>query len=243
MGPVYEAWADAADLVIHHSEWGKQRALSTYRYGDQTRHVVIAHGHFAIGEPAGADPEVRASVEEELGLRPDVLRIGVFGAPRAEKDVELAMRAVSRCQRDDIELLVLSLRGDEDVPDDPRIVAQSYEMVPREEYVRRLAAVDALLMPFDPDGEMLTTGTIGDAIGYGLPTIASAWPFLRETLADAAIIYGVTEQDLTRCLDGLDQPALDAAAKAALALRPAHAWSTIAEQTYIELDRLGSNQH
>ena len=86
------------------------------------------------------------------------------------------MRAVSRCQRDDIELLVLSLRGDEDVPDDPRIVALPYEMVPREEYVRRLAAVDALVMPFDPDGEMLTWR----AAGLDLALADATMPFFMQ---------------------------------------------------------------
>src|SRR5690606_30534289 len=102
--------------------------------------------------------------------------------------------------RQDLELVVWSLRGGEHVPDDPRIVALPYEMVGREEYDRRLAALDALVMPFDPDGEMLTTGTIGDALGFGLPTIASCWAFLTEELGDAAITYGRTEDDLVACL-------------------------------------------
>jgi len=243
MGPVYEAWARAADLVIHHSDWGRQQALSRYQYGLDTRHVVIAHGHFGAAPLVRPDAAARTEVERELGLRPAGLRIGVFGAPRAEKDVELAMRAVARSRRDDIELLVLSLRGDEDVPDDPRVVARPYEHVARDVYDRRFAAIDALLMPFDPEGQMLTTGTIGDALAFGLPTIASSWAFLSEALDDAAITYGATEDDLVACLDGLDRAALDAAADAARDRRSSHDWTLIAEQTYLELDRLGSAQH
>jgi glycosyltransferase involved in cell wall biosynthesis len=155
--------------------------------------------------------------------------------------VELAMRAVVRCQRDDVELHVSSLRGDEDVPDDPRIIATSYEMVPRADYDEQLRRLDALLMPFvDPDGDMLTTGTVGDAIGFGLPTIASSWPFLGETLGDAAVTYGRSEDELVACLDGLDDAALERAARAAERLQTATSWSAVAEMLWAELDRLGS---
>src|SRR5690606_23598995 len=124
-----------------------------------------------------------------------------------------------------------------------RVVALPYEMVDRDEYDRRLSALDALVMPFDPDGEMLTTGTIGDALGFGLPTLASSWQFLTEELGDAAITYGRTEDDLVACLDTLDRSALDEAAAAAVQRRPRHEWSAIAELTYTELDRLGSAHH
>lgn len=239
----YERWAAAVDLVVHHSRWGRDRALATYRYAPWARHVVIPHAHFGAPGGTGRDPAVRESVERELGLRPGALRLGVVGAPRVEKDVELVMRAVARCARDDIELLVLSLRGDEAVPDDPRVVARRYEEVPREEYDRRLQAIDALVMPFDPDGEMLTTGTVGDAIGHGLPTLASSWEFLAEALGDAAITYGRTEDDLVACLDALDRASLDRAAAAAVGLRPRHEWHVVADELYAELDRLPGPHH
>jgi hypothetical protein len=243
MLPIYALWAEAADLVIHHSAWGRDKALATYDYGAQTRHVVIPHGNFGPADGVTADAAVRAEVEAELGLRPGVTRLGVFGAPRAEKDVELVMRAMARSTRDDVELLVLSLSDDDVVPDDPRIRAWPYEMVARQEYDRRLLAVDALVMPFDPDGEMLTTGTIGDALGFGLPTISSSWSFLTESLGDAGITYGRTEDDLVACLDALDQVTLERTAAAAKALSPEREWAPIAELTYEALDELGSRHH
>jgi glycosyltransferase involved in cell wall biosynthesis len=237
----YRAWAAAADLVIHHSDWGRRRALATYPYRPEARHVVIPHGHFgpeALPDPADRAAS-RAEVEAELGLRPGVLRLGIVGAPRVEKDLELVMRAVARCSRDDLELLVLSLRGDEVVPDDSRIVARRYEEVPRDEYDRRLAALDALVMPFDPEGEMLTTGTVADAVGHGLATVASDWQFLTEALGDAAITYGRSEDELVACLESLTAEVLGRAASAAAARRGALDWSAIAAVTYAELDRLG----
>jgi len=134
---------------------------------------------------------------------------------------------------------VLSLRGDEEVPDDPRIVALRYEEVPRAEYDRRLAALDALVMPFDPDGEMLTTGTVADAVGHGLATLASEWAFLTEALGDAAITYGRTEDDLVACLEALTAEDLRRAAAVARSRRADLDWSHLADRTYAELDRLG----
>jgi glycosyltransferase involved in cell wall biosynthesis len=227
--PVYRLWARAADLVLHHSEWGRDKALAAYEYGAHTRHVVVPHGHFGRGE--------------DVPDREGPIRLGIVGAPRVEKDVELAMRAVARCGRDDIELVVHSLAGDEDVPDDPRITAHRYEMVGRDVYDARLRQLDALVMPFDPNGDMLTTGTVGDALGFGLPTVASSWGYLVEALGDAAIVYGSSEDDLVACLRELDRDALRAAASAARARRPRHDWAVVAEQTYVELDHLGSSHH
>jgi len=243
MGPIYALWAQTADLVIHHSAWGRDKALATYDYGAHTRHVVIPHGNFGPANGVTQDLGVRAEVEAELGLRSGVTRLGVFGAPRAEKDVELVMRAMARSDRDDLELLVLSLSDDDVVPDDPRIKAWPYEMVAREQYDRRLLAVDALVMPFDPDGEMLTTGTIGDALGFGLPTIGSSWTFLTESLGDAGITYGRTEDDLVECLNALTREQLETTADAARRLQPEREWDPIAELTYAALDALGSSHH
>ena len=47
--PIYEAWAEAADLVLHHSDWGRARALASHGFRDDARHVVIPHA--ALGNP------------------------------------------------------------------------------------------------------------------------------------------------------------------------------------------------
>jgi hypothetical protein len=237
--PIYEAWAEAADLVIHHSVWGRDRAIATYAFGRSTRHVVIPHAAWNRLDDRTAVTD-RAATEAELGLRVGALRLGVVGAPRVEKDVELALRAVARSGRDDIELVVLSLDGTETVPDDPRIVVRNYEHVDRATYERRLHALDVLVLPFHPDGEMLATGTVGDAVAAGIPALCSSWPVLAEALGDAAIVYGETEDDLVTCLADLTRDDLSRAAAAARSLRDELSWTAIAERTYVELDRLGS---
>jgi glycosyltransferase involved in cell wall biosynthesis len=235
---VYEAWASAADAVIHHSEWGRARALDRYRYAPRTVHRVIPHGHFGALMREVADLD-RGSVEASLGLRSGVLRLGIVGAPREEKRVDVAMAAVGASKREDIELLVFAAPAELEVPDDPRIVVLPHAQVIRAEYNRRLATLDAVLMPFD-DGEMLTTGAVADAVGLGLPSLISDWPYLSETLGDAAIRYGSTAQDLTSCLDSLDRRQLKDAASAANRLREGYDWQRIAERHFDLLELVGT---
>ncbi|MEZ5372103.1 MAG: hypothetical protein R2704_05105 [Microthrixaceae bacterium] len=190
--PIYAAWAAAADAVIHHSAWGEARMRERYRFADRCLHRVIPHGHFGDMWGDAGLPD-RAEAERRLGLTPNKLRIGVVGAPRAEKLTQRLMEGVAACGRDDVELVCWSLGGDETVPDDPRIaIAERYRMVDRGVYATRLAACDALALIFDEHGDMLTTGAAGDSVGLGLPTLRSNWGYLVEHLGEAGIPVGQT---------------------------------------------------
>ncbi len=139
---LYQPWADLAAGVIHHSRWGQTAITARYRFRPDARHAVIPHGHWG---PLmhGFEQIDRAAAEAELGLEPCALRIGLVGAPRPGKDTQLLLDGVAASTRSDVQLLVLSLAG-ENVPDDPRITALTYEEVPRDEYDRRLATIDVL---------------------------------------------------------------------------------------------------
>lgn len=232
---VYEIWTAAADVVVHHSDYGRAVMEADYAYGAHTRHAVIPHGHW--GErleplrPAGG----RDEAAEALGLPPAAIRLGIVGAPRRQKDVQMVLDAVHASDRDDIQLCVWSL-GDETVPDDPRIIAAPYELSDHTVYAQRLFALDALVMPFTEG--MLTTGTMGDAIGIGVPTLASDWGYLREALGDGGIYYGSSTADLTACLNALTSDQLAAAAAAAVVQRATCDWSVIAESTLALLDEV-----
>ncbi|MDH3707656.1 MAG: hypothetical protein OES57_16440, partial [Acidimicrobiia bacterium] len=110
----YQLWAEAADAVIHHTEWGRDRALATYTYGDHTRHEVVPHGHW-VDRFGPLAP--RAEAEQAVGLEPAPIRLGVVGAPRIDKHVQLVIDAMHSSRRDDIQLVLFSLT-DEEVPDD-----------------------------------------------------------------------------------------------------------------------------
>jgi hypothetical protein len=180
----------------------------------------------------------RTSAERALGLAPCALRLGVVGAPRREKDVQLVLDAFAACKRDDVQLLVCSLDG-ERVPTDERITAVPYELVSREVYDQRLRCIDALVLPFASSG-MLTTGTVGDVVGLGVPALVSEWPYLREALGAAAIPYGATAEELTACIEGLDETALARATEACRALQPVYAPECIAGQVLAVLDEVGT---
>ncbi len=221
---LYQRFASAARVVVHHSEWGRRVVLDRYRFRDDAVHLVLPHGHFGslIDSTVGA----RQRAEAELGLEHCALRVGIVGAPRREKQTAAFMEAFARTKRDDVQLLVLSLDREE-VPDDPRISARPYEFVSRDVYNRRLEAIDVLALPFDPGGEMLTTGLVADVVGAGVPAIVSTWPYLTESLGAAGLVY--EDQDhLVQLLETLDDEQLGPARRASRALRSELDWHHIA---------------
>jgi hypothetical protein len=231
---IYQRFADAAALVLHHSDRGRRIACDRYRFRADARHRVLRHGHF----PVPPDQASRADVERELGLAADVMRIGIIGAPRPAKRVQDFMDAFAATRRPDLELLVFSLDG-ERVPDDPRIHTFRHAFLDRAAYGRTLALLDAVALPFDPDGEMLTTGLVADVIGAGLPAIVSHWPYLRESLGAAGIAYA-DEAELIEVLDGLSAEALARAAAASRALQALLDWARLAPQLLDAIIGLGA---
>ncbi len=236
--PIYQQWADTADAVIHHSEWGRDRMLARYRFRPDCRHEVIAHGHFGELWPL-ATTLSRAEAETRLGLAPAPLRIGLVGAPRVDKRVVEFLEGVRQATRTDIQVVCWSLRIDESAPDDDRIaVAEHYRGVNDAVYATRLAACDLLAFPFDPDGDMLATGTIADAIGTGTPALVSDWPFLTEMLGDAGIRSGHTAPEIAAALDALTPESVARAETAIAALKSEFDWAPLATRTADLFDRV-----
>jgi len=238
---IYGLWAEAADATLHHSRWGESVARERFRFGARTVHRVIPHGHFG-NLLSGDETAQRAETEAELGLSPCAVRIGVIGAPRAEKRTRMLMEAfAAACPHRDWQLLVLSLGPEDVVPDDPRIHAIPYPgfQVPREVFNRRLGTLDALAIPIE-GGDYLTTGQFADAVGLGIPAITSDWPFLVETLGDAAIVYGRGRAALERCLAGLDAGRLARAAAASRALQADLDWARVAERLLAVMEEVGT---
>ncbi len=229
---VYQLWAEAADGVIHHSDFGLRAMQQRYRFRPQSIHVVIPHGHFGPLYEATAAAAPRDELETALGLTPTSCRIGLFGAPRAEKDVLGFLDAVVASGRQDLQVLCFSLRDDEQAPEDPRIVAvEHYRPVDAVLYAQRLAVCDLIALPFDPEGEMLATGVAADVIGMGLGALVTDWPYLTEIFGDAGIPLGSTVEEMTAALDALDATAVTRAREASARLRAAHGWDVVGAQT------------
>jgi hypothetical protein len=234
---LYQLWAGAADVVMHHSEWGSRLARERYQYRRDAVHRVIPHLHWGeLTEATG--PLTRQEAERALDLEPCALRFGVVGAPRAEKDAQLVLEAFAATKRDDAQLLVCSLDR-ERVPDDTRIRALPYEMVPRPLYDQRLRCIDVFVLPFSASG-MLTTGTVGDVVAMGAPALVSAWPYLYEALGGAAIPYGTSADDLTDAIEQLDAATVARAATASRTLQAAYAPTRVAAMLLEVLEELGT---
>jgi glycosyltransferase involved in cell wall biosynthesis len=236
--PIYAAWAREAEAVIHHSAYGRARMLDRYEFRSACRHEVIPHGHFG-GMWSAAGLSDRATAEQRLGLEPCAIRIGVVGAPRFDKLVQAVLDGVAACERDDIQLVCWSLGPGDTVPDDPRIaIAERYRGCDPATYAARLAVCDALALVFDPDGDMLATGTAADAQGVGLPALASEWGYLTETLGAGAIPSGHTVESIAAALDALTPEQLATAAAATIGRRDAYEWGPIAARTAHLFDRV-----
>ncbi len=226
---IYGAWAGGADGIVHHSEYGRRRVTERYAFRDDAIHRVIPHLDFG---------HLMADIPDPARRDDGPIRIGIVGAPRAEKDVQSVLDAFASTTRDDLELHVFSLGAGDVVPDDPRITAVPYEMVDRAVYDERLRSLDGLLLPF-VEGDMITTGTVGDIVGAGIAAITSGWGYLTEALGDAAIPYG---DDLAATLDRLDWPSLERAARAAVALRPIHSARAVAAAHLALLEAVGTSR-
>ncbi len=230
--PIYAAWAGTVGGVVHHSAWGAQRMRERYRFRDDCLHRVIPHGHFGPLWTGSGMPS-RDEAEERLDLAPAGIRIGIVGAPRAEKLVQVVIDAVAACQRDDVELVCWSLGPGDTVPDDPRIaIAEPYKMTKGVAYATRLAACDVLALVFDPDGDMLATGVAADAVGLGLPALRSDWGYLVEALGDAGIPAGHTVASVAAAIDALTPEVLAAARAAAIARQAGHDWNVVSPATF-----------
>ena len=236
--PIYEAWADSVDAVIHHSAWGETTLRDRYRFPSTTRHVVIPHGHFGALHAAASD-RTRAEIEAELDLAPCRWRIGLLGAPRSEKRVQAFLEGMAASSRDDLQVVCWSLGPDDVVPDDPRIaVAEPYEMVDADLYARRLASCDLIALPFDPEGEMLATGVASDVVGLGLAALVSDWAYLTELLGAAGIACGHTPASVAAALDALTDAQVEAARAASRDLQPEQSWATAADRTLALFDEV-----
>ena len=230
----YAQWASVADLVIHHSDYGRHVATSTLNYGSHTQHITIPHGawtaHFECSHKL-----TRAEIEREEGWPAAGLRLAVIGQPRVEKDIQLVLDAVAASIRDDLH--VVARVPNRTVDADHRITLE-YGHSSDRRYRRRMAAFDGIIMPFALEG-MLGTGTVFDCIGAGVPAITSRWGYLMEVLGGAAIVYGSSSRDLAQCIDGLTPAVLARARAATSSLQNRFCWDDIAHSTLRAFEGLG----
>lgn len=234
--PIFSAWAAAAAGVIHHSRFGEKLMRERYAFAPDAIHTVIENRY----RREHADLTLlgqRADIEADLGLSSTPIRIGLLGSPRVERKVMDFLRGAALSTSHDFEIVCWSLRPWEKAPHDARIaIAEAYRYSSDETHSRRLAICDLIALPFDPDGEMLTTGLVADAFAMGRGILSSDWGFLSETCRDAAILCGHTPSSVAACLDQLTVGDVRTVQEASRTLRESHDEESI-RQPVLELYR------
>lgn len=234
---LYRAWASVADAVIHHSRCGMEMMRNELPYKKEAIHVVIPHGHYGAQM---AVSKTRAELEQMLQIPPAKMRLGVLGRAQKEKQVEMIARAFMKAARPDQQLLITAHPIDLDVSGDPRII-----LLPRPPwFTRELIAAqvhvcDALVSAHAGE-TYLTSGTIADAIGAGIPMITNEWEFFREMLGDSAIYHDNTEESLTEVFRRITPEEIARGKTATTSLQPRFDWHTVADQTLTALRQLGT---
>lgn len=227
---IYQLWADSASAVIHHSQWGMKRATGFRAYRPDAKHRVIRHGHWGELRQMEEVPS-REELARPYRMDPGRTHLGMLGAPRASKDVQLAVNGFLASERDDIDLTIFSLPEGVTVPKHSHVCGRTYKNVGRTRYNHRLAFIDVLLFPLRADDSLLTTGVAADAIAVGKPVIVSEWPYLAEVFGDAAIVFGQDDTGLGSCLAELDLATLDERSDAVRSLQDAFSWDRLAVAT------------
>ena len=220
--PIYQRGPTTADGVIHHSAWGRDRMLARYRFRPDCRHEVIPHGHFGDLWPGGRTPDRAPTAEARLGLAPARLRIGLVGAPRADKLVGEFLRASPRAPATTSQVVCWSLGLGETAPDDPRIaIAEPYRDADEATYSTRLAACDVLALPFDPTATCSPPAPPPTRSASASPRSSPTGATSPRRSATAGIRVGHTAGGDRAALDALTPERLDAAARPRCdALRP-----------------------
>jgi hypothetical protein len=208
--PIFSLWAEAADGVIHHSRAGENTVIvHPYRREHADQHL---RGR-------------RAEIEASLGMAPASIRVGLIGMPRVERRVVDFLIGVARSTNREIQVVCWSLRHTETAPLDERIaVAECWRYVDDDVISRRLAICDLIAIPVAPDGEMLTTGLVSDALGMGLGMLISSWDFLDEVAGEAGILCGDTADEIAESLNRLVIDDVVKAKQASMTIREGRHW-------------------
>ena len=233
---LYDAWAQIADGVIHHSAWGMKVALATFPFRPGTKHVVIPHGHFREQMQVTRS---RAELEAQFRLPPCKTRFGLLGRWQPEKRVETVLAAFVQGARPGQQLVVTAY--DEKTPrhDDPWIIfLPRKQWMSREDIAAYTQVCDALVSAHTGD-TYFTSGISADAIGVGIPMLAPHREFFDETFRDAVFYHDNTEESLAALFESISPEEIENKKAAVRALQPESEWSLVAEKTIAFYRSLG----
>jgi len=180
----YRVLAKAADLIIFHSESGRNQYLANYPHVAEM--VLMPHGNYEGAYPA---PRPREQVIRSLGLRPDLPMVCCVGSFRAGKGLDLAVSAVAKMAG----RVQLVIGGRPSAVFDTKSLEASVAkqdsvvLLPRrlsdQEYADIVCASEAVLLPYR---EITTSGALLSVLSLHRSVIVSDIPFFREMLGESS---------------------------------------------------------
>lgn len=228
--------ARLADSLILHCEAAKGAAIARFGLGDGAKCHVIPHGHFIDRYPRGPS---RARAREELGLGSEEQVFLVFGLIRPYKGLDRLLEIFERIKRPGQRLLIVgALYGsmDEQWPEQTREKYPWAELIVGRVDDERLPiyfrAADVALFPYR---DILTSGAMILAMGFGLPCVGPRAGCVPEALAPSANVLFDPDDDasLAAAIETIARAERDWAEMGATNRANAEAldWERIAERT------------
>lgn len=217
---VYRWLAKEVDLCVFHD----RAALEQFKecYGEPRKSLVCPHGNYVSAFPPSASS---SSTREKLGIRSDVILLGLIGQIRPYKNLEAVL---DFAESTDSNIIFLIAGSFETHPDRQQLIRRC-ECLPNvvlvakaltdQEYADCAAACDGILLLY---AHATTSGALMSALTFGKGVITSNLPAFTGVLKlrpDAGVI--VEEKDISalkaalgsfvRDIDGRSQAAKDLA--------------------------------
>jgi polysaccharide biosynthesis protein PslF len=234
---IIESLGDVSEVVVVMSKQARRRLIETYDIDSEKVHVV----------PHGTQFTPRRRPSEHRGSLPTIVNWGLIGPG---KGLETGIRALALLQhlessprlvirgathpnvkrregeayRDGLVELIgeLGLQGS---------VEMSDEYMSPQELESLIHSADMALIPYDTT-EQVTSGVLVDAIGAGLPVVATAFPHSLELLSSGAgrVVPQQDPKAMAAAIEALltDPSALAAAGDEAMRVGRDFAWPRVA---------------
>jgi glycosyltransferase involved in cell wall biosynthesis len=245
---VLERVCDAADAVVVMTDFARQRLIADFDV-DADRVFVIPHGATTPPVDAGAAPAVVRPPGAGLrlltwgllgpgkGIEWAVDAMGLLDDVRPRPSYLIAGATHPNVRRDDGEAYreMLVRRSRRSAAADVVSFDDSYRDLPA--LTRLISTADLVVLPYDSD-DQVTSGVLVDAVAFGCPVVATAFPHAIELLGGGAGIV-VPQRDaaaLAGAVRGLvaEPQRLAAMAAECRRLAPELSWPAVARR-YDEL--------
>ncbi len=195
---VLEGICDAADAVVVMTDYARRRLIADYDV-DPGRVSVIPHGATTPPPPADADTDLSSGRTPGSGLR--LLTWGLLGPGKGIEWAVDAMALLSdvtprpsylvagathpNVRRDDGEAYreMLMRRSRRSAAAGMVSFDDSYRALPA--LTRLIGGADLVVLPYDSD-DQVTSGVLVDAVAFGRPVVATAFPHAVELLSGGA---------------------------------------------------------